>query len=315
MRHSVGVTFADVVAAADRIAPHVALTPVLHDDRLDTWAGCRVWAKAEHLQPMGAFKLRGATNAVLLLDDEAASRGVTAHSSGNHAAALAMAAAIRRIPVTVVMPSNAPDRKKRAVAGYGATIVECEPTLAARESTVAEVIARTGATEIHPYDNRDVIAGAGTAALELLDEAPELEAVMTPVGGGGLISGASLATHGIDQRLRVIGAEPRGADDAARSLAAGTLIPQTAPDTIADGLLTSLSARTFSIIAEHVETIVTVTEDEIAHALRLCWDQLGWPIEPSSAVVIAGLRHADIAGRRVGVVLTGGNVDPATRSW
>ncbi|MDQ3783142.1 MAG: pyridoxal-phosphate dependent enzyme [Actinomycetota bacterium] len=283
-------------------------TPVLRHDRLDAWAGCRVVAKAEHLQHAGAFKVRGATNAVLLLDDPTAARGVAAHSSGNHGAALALAGSRRRVPVTVVMPVDAPEVKKRAVAGYGASIVECAPTLAARESTLAEVIATTGATEIHPYDNPDVIAGAGTAALELLEQAPGLDVVMAPVGGGGLISGTSLATHGIDHRIRVVGAEPEGADDAARSLAAGTLIPQTAPDTIADGLRTALSARTFSITSEHVERIVTVSEDEIVAALGLCWDELDWPIEPSAAVAIAALRHAAVGGDHVGVILTGGNV-------
>jgi threonine dehydratase len=308
-------TFDDVVAAAERIAPHAVRTPVLHHDRLDEWAGCRVSAKAEYRQRAGAFKFRGATNAVLLLDDEAAERGVAAHSSGNHGAALAAAGAIRGIPVTVVMPSNSSPAKLKMVAGYGATIVECESIVSARETTLAEVLAETGATEIHPYDNPDVIAGAGTAALELLTADPDLEVVMTPVGGGGLISGTSLATHGTNPAVRVVGGEPAGADDAARSLAAGKLLPQTAPDTIADGLRTGLSERTFSIISEHVAAIVTVTEDEIVAALRLAWDELGWPIEPSSAVVLAALRHVDVSGQRVGVVLSGGNVDPASRSW
>jgi threonine dehydratase len=309
------IGFDDVVAAAQRIAPHVVRTPVLRHDRLDRWAGCRVSAKAEFRQRAGAFKFRGATNAVLQLDDEAAERGVAAHSSGNHGAALAAAGAIRGVPVTVVMPRDASAAKRRMVAGYGATIVECESIVSARETTLAEVLAATGATEIHPYDNPSVIAGAGTAALELLGAVPDLEVVMAPVGGGGLISGTSLAIHGTDPAVRVLGAEPAGADDAARSLAAGALLPQTAPDTIADGLRTGLSERTFGIISDHVATIVTVTEDEIVGALRLAWDELGWPVEPSSAVVIAALRHADVAGLRVGVVLSGGNVDPAARSW
>ncbi|MBA2336583.1 MAG: pyridoxal-phosphate dependent enzyme [Acidimicrobiia bacterium] len=313
MSGSSQVTSSDVTAAAGRIAPHVIRTPVLRHDVLDDWAGCRVVAKAEHLQGAGAFKLRGATNAVLLLDEVTAARGVAAHSSGNHGAALALAGSRRGVPVTVVMPADAPEVKKRAVAGYGATIMECAPWLAARESTLAEVVATTGATEIHPYDNPDVIAGAGTAALELVDQAPDLDVVMAPVGGGGLISGTSLASHGIDHRIRVIGAEPERADDAARSLAAGTLIPQTAPDTMADGLRTALSARTFSIISAHVERIITISEDEIVAALRLCWDELGWRIEPSAAVAIAALRHPGVGGD-VGVILTGGNV-PRDGRW
>jgi threonine dehydratase len=246
---------------------------------------------------------------VLLLPDDVAAKGVAAHSSGNHAQALALAARIRGIPAHIVMPSNAPPVKKAAVAGYGAHIVECEPTQSAREATVAAVVAATGACEVHPYDNDHIIAGAGTAALELVREVPDLDVVVAPVGGGGLLSGTSLATHGVAPSMRVLGAEPAGADDAARSLAAGHPLPQTNPQTIADGLRTGLSERTFAIIAKHAEGIITVEEGEIIEAMRMTWTRTKLIIEPSAAVAIAALRKVEPAGSRIGVIVSGGNVE------
>jgi threonine dehydratase len=304
----------DVLAAATRIAPFVARTPVLRSDALDGWVGTNVWCKAEHRQHAGAFKFRGATNAVQRLDDATAARGVGAHSSGNHAAALALAARTRGIPCHVVMPTTASPAKRARVVEYGAAVVDCEPTEAARIATLADVVAATGCVEIHPFDHDDVIAGAGTAALELLTLVPELEVIVTPVGGGGLLSGTCLAAH---PSIRVLAGEPAGADDAARSLAAGHVVPQTAPDTIADGLLTSLSERTFAIISRRVDTIVVVDDDEIRAAQRAVLDHLGEQVEPSSAVAVAAVRRA-IAdehlapGDAVGIVLSGGNVTPPT---
>lgn len=308
-------TFSDVVAAAERIAPLVHRTPVMRSHLLDEWAGAEMHLKSEHLQRVGAFKMRGATNAVLLLPDQVAARGVAAHSSGNHAQALALAARVRGIPAHIVMPRDAPSVKKAAVAGYGARIIECEPTSVAREAAVAEVIAETGAVEVHPYDNDHIIAGAGTAALELMREVPGLDAVMAPVGGGGLLSGTSLAVHGIDTGVRVIGAEPLAADDAARSLEAGHPLPQPSPTTIADGLRTGLSERTFAIISAHAEQIVTVTEDEIVAAMRMVWTRAKLLIEPSAAVAVAAARTLDLGGATVGVILSGGNVDLDALPW
>jgi threonine dehydratase len=308
-------TFTDVLAAAERIAPHVHHTPVMRSHLLDEWAGVEMHLKTENLQRVGAFKMRGATNAVLLLPEELAARGVAAHSSGNHAQALALAARVRGIPAHIVMPRDAPSVKKAAVASYGARIIECEATSAAREATVADVIAETGAVEVHPYDNDHIIAGAGTAALELMHEVPGLDAVVAPVGGGGLLSGTSLAVHGLDTAVRVIGAEPVAADDAARSLAAGHPLPQPSPTTIADGLRTGLSERTFGIISAHAERIITVTEDEIVEAMRMVWTRAKLLIEPSAAVAVAAVRKMDLAGADVGVILSGGNVDLDALPW
>jgi threonine dehydratase len=305
------VTRADIDAAAVRIAPHVVRTPVLNSAELDAWIGVATFSKAEHRQHAGAFKYRGATNAVRSLDNASAERGVAAHSSGNHAAALALAARARGIPCTVVMPYTASPAKQRLVREHGATIVECNPTEAARAATLRDVIARTSAIEVHPYDDDRVIAGAGTAALELLNDEPDIEVVMTPVGGGGLLSGTCITAASVG--CRVLAGEPAGADDAFRSLAAGELIPQLAPETIADGLLTSLSARTFSIIRAHVDQIVRVSESEIEQAQHAVLVLLGERIEPSSAVAVAALRAAVASGAidrhvRCGIILTGGNV-------
>jgi threonine dehydratase len=302
-------TFADVQAAAVRIAPFVHRTPVITSHALDEWLDTTAFLKCEHLQRVGAFKYRGATNAVQLLTPEQAARGVAAHSSGNHGAALALAARTRGITAHVVVPETATPAKVAAIAAYGARITRCEPTLEARVDTVARVIAETGAVEIHPFDNDHVIAGAGTAALELIDEIPGLDAIVAPVGGGGLLSGTALATHGIDPTMRVIGAAPLAADAAARSLAAGRIVAPNPPATIADGLLTGLTARTFAVLAGHVETIVTVTEPEIVEAMHFAWTRTKQVIEPSAAVAVAAVRRADLSGARVGIILSGGNVD------
>ena len=305
--------------AARRIRRQVHRTPVATCETLDRTAERSLLFKCEHLQRVGAFKFRGASNAVLQLSTEEAARGVVTHSSGNHAQALALAARLAGIPAHIVMPRGAPAVKRAAVEGYGARVIECEPTLAARESTAAAVIEETGATFVHPYDDARVIAGQGTASLELLEQAGELDAVVVPVGGGGLLSGTCIALRALSPRTRIFAAEPRGADDAARSLAAGHLIPQTDPRTIADGLLTSLGERTWPIIRDHVERVLTVTEEEIVAAMRLSWERAKLLIEPSAAVAVAAALGAEFRGlggiERVGVLLTGGNVDLDRLPW
>jgi threonine dehydratase len=309
------ITFTDIRSAAERIGPHVHRTPVVRSHLLDEWAGAELHLKAENLQRVGAFKMRGATNAVLRLDDDSAARGVVAHSSGNHGAALALAARIRGIPARIVMPSNAPVVKVEAVQRYGGMITECEPTSAGREQAVAKLVAETGAVEIHPFDNDHIIAGAGTAALELIEDVAGLAVVIAPVGGGGLLSGTCIAAHALDPSLRLIGGEPAGADDAFRSLAAGTPLPQDDPRTIADGLRTGLSERTFRIISSHVEQIVTVSEEEIIDAMRMIWTRTKLVVEPSGAVPVAAIRKLGLGGARVGVILSGGNVDLDALPW
>jgi threonine dehydratase len=301
----------DVLIAQRRIAPFVHHTPVMTSQSLDEWLDTTAFLKCEHLQRAGAFKYRGATNAVQSLAPDVAARGVAAHSSGNHGAALALAARTRGIPAHIVVPHTATRSKRDAIAAYGAHLVLCEPTLAAREAGVAAVIEETGAVEIHPFDHDDVIAGAGTAALELVDDVPGLDVVIAPVGGGGLLSGTALAAHGRRPELRVIGAEPAEADDAARSLRGGAIVPPNPPSTIADGLLTGLSPRTFALISEHVESIVTVSEAEIVAAMHVVWQRTKQLIEPSAAVAVAAVRLGDYAGARVGIVLSGGNADLA----
>jgi threonine dehydratase len=273
--------------------------------------------KCENLQKVGAFKFRGACNAVFSLMDEEAARGVATHSSGNHAQALALAAKLRGIPAYIVMPDNAPTVKKAAVAGYGGQITFCEPTLEARETTTAQVVEQTGATVIHPYNDYHVIAGQGTAALELLEEVPDLEVIIAPVGGGGLLSGTAIASKGISPNIRVIAAEPEMADDAYRSLKARHIIPSENPKTVADGLLTSLGEKTFPIIREYVEQIVTVSEEAILESMRFIWERAKIIIEPSAAVPVALLweRKINLGGLRVGIILSGGNVDLGKLPW
>ena len=310
-------TIDDIRAAATRIAPHIHRTPVMTCASIDAIAGASLFFKCENLQKVGAFKARGATNAVFSLDDEAAARGVCTHSSGNHAAALARAAGLRRIPAFIVMPSSAPPVKKAAVAGYGAQITECEPTLEARESTLAGVQERTGATFIHPYDNPRVIAGQGTAALELLEQEPDLDVVMPPVGGGGLASGTTITVSTLRPEIEIWGAEPAEADDAYRSLRDKTLYPSVKPTTIADGLLTSLSERTFRILSGGLHGILTVDEQTIIRAMRLLWERAKILVEPSGAVPLAAVlaNHDRFEGRRVGLILSGGNTNLDQLPW
>ncbi len=310
------LNFDDIQNAARRIQGFAHRTPVMTCRTIDELAGCRVFFKCEHLQKVGAFKFRGAYNAVSQLTDEQAAKGVVTHSSGNHAQALALAARMRGIPAYIVMPRTSSPVKKAAVEGYGAEVVLCEPNQQARESTAAEIEARTGATFIHPYNNLAVMAGQGTATLELDEQARELgcelDAIITPVGGGGLLSGTCIAAKGLRPSLRVFAGEPLGADDAARSLAAGEFVPQTGPNTIADGLLTSLGDQTWPIIKQHVEAIITVSDEQIIHAMRLLWERAKLLIEPSSAVVLAAILDPRFKRpqpvRAIGAVLSGGNV-------
>jgi threonine dehydratase len=311
------VTFADVRAAAERIHSHAHRTPVLTCGALDGMAGARLFFKCENFQKVGAFKFRGACNAVLSLADKEAERGVATHSSGNHAAALSLAARLRGIPAHIVMPRTAPRVKRAAVEGYGGCIRFCEPTLEAREYTLAEVLAETGAVEIHPYNDPRVIAGQGTAALELLEEFDNLDIVIAPVGGGGLLSGTAISITAMAPRVKVMAGEPAVADDAYRSLQAGRIIPSVNPATVADGLRTSLGPNTFAIIRRRVERILRVEEDAIVAATRLVWERMKILIEPSSAVPLAAvLGNPDIFyGRRVGVILSGGNADLDRLAW
>jgi threonine dehydratase len=305
------VSLADVQAAAARIRPYAHRTPVLTCATLDRITGARLHFKCENLQKTGAFKFRGACNAVMSLADAEARRGVATHSSGNHAAALALAARLRGIPAAVVMPRTARAVKQAAVAGYGASITECEPTLAAREAALAALVRTSGATVVHPYDDPRVIAGQGTAALELLAQVDGLDVVLAPVGGGGLLSGTATAVAALSPGTAVWGAEPASADDAQRSLREGRIVPSRDPRTIADGLLTSLGEHTFAIIRARVAGIATASEEAILAAMRLVWERMKLVIEPSSAVPLAALleHRIEVAGRRVGIVVSGGNVD------
>ena len=307
----------DIRQAARRIAPHLHRTPVMTCRGLDELCGARLFFKCENLQKAGAFKARGAHNAVFLLSQEQAARGVATHSSGNHAAALALAASRRGIPAHIVMPRDAPKAKQAAVAGYGGRIRLCEPTLAAREETLQQVLAETGAELVHPYDDYRVIAGQGTAALELLEQVPELDMVLAPVGGGGLLSGTAIAVKGLAPGCRVVGCEPAAADDAYRSLQAGSIQDQPPPRTVADGLKTMLSQRTFAIIQEKVDGIVTVSEQGIVSAMRLIWERMKLVVEPSGAVPLAVLLEGGlpVRGQRVGIIISGGNLDLDRLPW
>jgi threonine dehydratase len=280
------ITITDIHKAAQRIKPHIHRTPIMTNESLNQQVGALVFMKCENLQKVGAFKFRGATNAVFSLTDEEAARGVCTHSSGNHAQALALAAKLRGIPAYIVMPNNAPQVKKDAVAGYGGRITFCEPTLQARESTLERIRRDTGASVVHPYNDERVIAGQGTAALELLADVPDLDAVIAPVGGGGLLSGTSIAAKGVKPGIRVIAGEPEMADDAFRSMQAGKIIQSQNPKTIADGLLTSLGELTFPIIQKNVERIVTVSEAGITAATKFVWERAKIVIEPSAAVAV-----------------------------
>jgi threonine dehydratase len=311
------LTLVDIRAAHDRIRERIHRTPVLTSSTLDDQSGGKLFFKCENLQKGGAFKARGATNAVFSLTDAEAARGVATHSSGNHAAALSRAAKLRGIPAYIVMPNNAPKAKRAAVERLGGKIVFCEPTIPAREAAAAKVIAETGAMLIHPFDNLRVMAGQGTATLELLEQAPDLDIIVAPVGGGGLISGTSVAATSLKPGIRVIGAEPAGADDASRSFKAGKFIALTQANTIADGLRSSMSERTFAEIRSHVSDIVTVTEESIVAAMRAVWEVLKIVIEPSGAVPYAAIveNKIDVRGKRVGIILTGGNLDLDRLPW
>ncbi len=309
----------DIRAAARRLAGLAHRTPVMTCSTLDQLAGRSLFLKCEHLQKVGAFKFRGACNAVMKLDADTASRGVVTHSSGNHAQALALAARMRGIPAHIVMPRTASPVKRRAVEGYGGRVILCESTLEARESTAAAVLAETGGVLIPPYDHPDVIAGQGSVALELLEQVPDLDAIVTPVGGGGLMAGLTIAARSLSPTIRIFAAEPAGADDAARSKQAGIFIPQTGPRTIADGLLTSLGECTWPVLRDLVEKVVTVSDKEIIAAMRLAWERAKLLIEPSSAVAVAAVLTDSFkvpgSPQRVGVVLSGGNVNLDALPW
>ena len=297
--------------AAKRIAPYIHRTPVLTSGNINAILQTNLYFKCENFQKVGAFKYRGATNAVQRLSESQLQKGVATHSSGNHAQALALAAKIKNIDAYIVMPKNAPKSKKDAVIGYGAKVIECEPTLEARESTIEQVIHEKNAYFIHPYNDYTIIAGQATCAMELFEEVSGLDFLLAPVGGGGLLSGSALAAHYFSPGTTTIGAEPSGADDAFRSLKEGKIIPSRNPKTIADGLLTSLGSKTFPIIKEHVNQILTVDESSIIDAMRLIWQRMKIIIEPSSAVPFAAvMENQDLfKGKKIGIILSGGNVD------
>jgi threonine dehydratase len=308
---------AAIRTAHDRIRPHIHRTPVLTSARLDAASGASLFFKCENFQKVGAFKARGATNAVFALDDETARRGVATHSSGNHAAALSRAAKLRGIAAHIVMPSNSPKVKVRAVEGYGGKIVFCEANQRAREETCARVIAETGATLIHPFENEDVMAGQGTIAVELLEDVPDLDLVLCPVGGGGVLCGTAVAAKSLRPDIRVVATEPAGADDAAQSFHQHRLVYQEKKDTIADGLRTNLGAPNFALIERYVDDVVTVTDSGIVAAMRALWETMKIVVEPSGAVPYAAVVEGkiDCRSKRVGIILTGGNVDLDALPW
>jgi threonine dehydratase len=301
----------EILIAHERIKKLVHRTPVLTSESVNHLLGAELFFKCENFQKVGAFKFRGATNSVFSLDEAEVLKGVATHSSGNHAAALALAARLRGVNAHIVMPRTAPEIKKAAVAGYGANITFCEPTLQAREETLEKVVKATGATIIHPYNYIPVICGQGTAAVEFLEEVPDLDIIMTPVGGGGLLSGTSISSKTIKPDIKVIAGEPKNADDAYRSFKTGILQPSINPNTIADGLLTSLGEITFSIILKNVNDILTVSEEGIVKAMKMVWERMKIIIEPSAAVPVAAvMEHPEIFRKqKVGIILSGGNVE------
>lgn len=312
------LALSDIRAARERIAPHVKLTPVLTNEALDAAAGAQLFFKCENLQAMGAFKARGAANAVFSLSAADAARGVVTHSSGNHGAAVARAAKLRGIRGFIVMPRNAPQTKIRNVESYGGQIVYCEPNLTAREAACAQIAAETGAVLVHPFDDYAVMAGQGTATLELLEQAGALDLVLCPVGGGGLLSGTAVAAKGTQPGIRVIGVEPAAADDVAQSFRAKKPVSIAHANTIADGLRTNITGeRNLPLILQHVDDIVTVSEDAIVAAMRALWENLKIVVEPSAAVPFAAIHSGalDVRGKKVGLILTGGNVDLEALPW
>ena len=310
-------TFDDVKAAHKRIAPYIHRTPVLTSSYFNSLSGAELFFKCENFQKAGAFKVRGACNAVFGLSDEKAAKGVATHSSGNHALSLSYAAGRRGIQATVVMPRTAPEAKKAAVRGYGGEVLECEPSTAAREEMLNELVARTGADFVHPYNDHRVIAGQGTCSLELYQDIGDLDAIVAPIGGGGMISGTCLSMSNLSPKTAIYAAEPKNADDAYRSFHAGEIIEDDSPQTVADGLKVSLRPRTWHFISKYVTDILLATEEEIIDAMYLTWQRMKIVIEPSSAVPLATIlkNKSLFEGKRVGVILTGGNVDLKKLPW
>lgn len=309
--------FNNVLDAKLRIEPYIHHTPVLTSSALNEITGNELYFKCENFQRAGAFKFRGASNSVFALDETEAKRGVATHSSGNHAQALALAAKIRGIPAFVVMPENSKKVKVEAVRGYGSEIIFCKPTLSSREETLEKVVQETNAIFIHPYNNPQVIAGQGTAALELINQTPDLDYIIAPVGGGGLLSGTLLTVNSVSGNTKVIGAEPEGADDAKRSLQRGEIVPSVNPNTIADGLLTSLGSITFEIIKKFIYDIITVSDEAIIKAMRLIWERMKIVVEPSSAITLGLLleNKIELKKKKIGLILSGGNVDLDHLPW
>lgn len=307
----------DVLAAHERIKPYIHRTPILTSSFMNDLTGAELFFKCESFQKAGAFKARGASNAVFGLDDATAKKGVATHSSGNHALSLAYAAGRRSIPVTVVMPRTAPEAKKAAVRGYGGKIVECEPSTSSREAVFAEVVKETGSEFVHPYNDHRVISGQGTCSKEMIEDLGELDAVIAPIGGGGMVSGCCLTLSNIAPKTKIYAAEPKNADDAYRSFKAGHIIADDAPETVADGLKVPLKELTWHFVSKHVTDILTATEEEIVDAMRLTWQRMKIVMEPSSAVPLATIiKNKNVfAGKRVGVIITGGNVDLGKLPW
>ena len=303
----------DVRAAAGRIEGVGHRTPILTSKTLDRLAGRKLFFKCENFQKIGAFKFRGGWNAISMLSDKDAEKGVCTHSSGNHAQAVAYSAQKKGIPAYIVMPNNSPNVKLEAVKGYGANVTLCEPTLEARRTTLEEIAEKTGAAVIHPFNNPNVIAGQGTAALELIEDISELDAVIAPIGGGGLMSGTCITTRNLLPKAKLFGAEPKGADDAYRSLKEGKMLPQENPNTICDGLLTSMGENTWNILKDHLDAIYTVSDDEVIKAMKLIWERMKIIIEPSCATPVAVVMSPEFKQlegiEKIGIILTGGNID------
>lgn len=310
MEHQI-ISKQDLIDARERIKNQIKRTPIFTSSSINSILGCNLFFKCENFQKVGAFKFRGASNAVLSLEEKELKRGVATHSSGNHAAALALAAKMKNVPAYIVMPRTAPEIKKKAVEGYGAKIIFCEPTLKAREESLNKIIEETHATFIHPYDNYNVIAGQSTAAQEIFDELYDLDFIITPVGGGGLLSGTSLSTKYFSPKTKVIGAEPKNADDAFHSFNEKKICPSINPQTICDGLLTQLSEKTFEIISENVSEIITAKEESIIEAMKLIWERMKIIVEPSSAVTLAIIleNKEKFSQKNIALILSGGNVD------
>ncbi|MFT5217918.1 MAG: threonine dehydratase [Planctomycetota bacterium] len=310
-------TFEDVLQARERIKPYIHRTPVLTSTFFNQLTGAELFFKCENFQKAGAFKVRGASNAVFGLSEEQAQKGVATHSSGNHALSLSYAAGRRGIPVSVVMPKTAPEAKKAAVRGYGGEVFECEPSTTAREAMLEELVAGTGADFVHPYNDHRVIAGQATCSLELHEDVGELDAIVAPIGGGGMISGTCLSLSNVSPQTDIYAAEPKNADDAYRSFQAGEIIEDDAPQTIADGLKVSLRPRTWYFVSNYVKDVMLATEDEIIDAMYLIWQRMKIVVEPSSAVALAAIinNKQQFSGKRIGVILTGGNVDLKKLPW